>query len=66
MNHGIFRRPGAAFFGGMGACPHVSEATLNPNGGAGVVTLSVAVALAAPSWHLPRLEKQTAVRQVQA
>lgn len=66
MNHAIFRRPGAAFFGGMGACPHVSEAKLNPNGGAGAVTFSVAGALAAPSWHLSRLERQTAVRQVQA
>ena len=66
MNHGIFRRPGAAFFGGMGACPHVSEAKLNPNGGADAVTFSVAGALAASCCPRSRLEKQTAARQVQA
>ncbi len=66
MNHGIFGRPRAAFLRGMGACPHVSEAKLNPHGGAGVVTFSVAGALAAVGWHVPRLERQTAVRQVRA
>lgn len=54
------------FLWGMGACPHVSEAKLNPRGGAGAVTLSVAVALAAPRRHLSRLERQTAVRQVRS
>lgn len=52
------------FLWGMGACPHVSEAKLHPHGGAGAVTFSVAGALVAPSWHLSRLEKQKAVRQV--
>lgn len=52
------------FLWGMGACPHVSEAKLNPHGGAGAVTLSVAGALIARSWQLSRLERQTAVCQV--
>ena len=54
------------FLWGMGACPHVSEAKLNPHGGAGAVTFSVAGALVALGLHVPRLERQTAVRQVRA
>ena len=53
------------FLWGMGACPHVSEAKLNPHGGAGAGTLSAAGALVASGWNVPRLERQTAVSQVQ-
>ena len=50
---------------GMGARPHVSEAKLNPSGGAGAVTSSVAGVSVAPCCLRSRLKKQTAVRQVQ-
>ena len=54
------------FLWGMGACPHVSEAKLNPQGGASAVPLFVAGVLIAPCCLLPRLEKKKAARQVRA
>lgn len=65
MNHGTFRR-GAPRVWGMGACPHVSEATLTPIENGGTAQALFAGAMCAHKWSPSRHEKQTAVQQVVA
>ena len=60
MNHEVFKPRG-----GMGACPHVSEAKLTPPEGAGTAKALFAGALLASHRPTSRLEKQ-AVRRGQA